>query len=428
MSDVRPFRALRYNTERIEDWGAVLAPPYDIIGDRERAALLARSPYQITQIEAPLDAAGVTKAAALLPQWRREGVLQRDEAPAYYVAEQHFRHAGAERSRLNLYAVLRLAPWEAGAVRPHEWTMAAPKAQRRLLREAARADISPLMVLVPDRRGRIREQCERARGRAPVSEGVDANGERHTLRIIDEPAAVAALRDAFAEETLYIADGHHRYESALEDRDRRAAAAGAAWTGEEPENFVLTGLVPADDPGLVVGATHRLIHLPPPVDALARLATLFRVEEAGGRGAGPDALLRRLAQADGANAAIGVVGLNGDANHLLIADERTRAAYPPHLPPSWATLGAALLQSLVLEPLFGIDDRALRRGAAVTYTHEAGDAYQAVRDGRAALAFLLAPPRLEQIFAAADSGDRMPQKSTYFLPKLPTGAVLHAFD
>ena len=430
MADVRPFRALRYDNRAAPDWATLLAPPYDVIDAEERADLLARSPYQITHIESPAGADGVAAAAARLRQWRREGVLRRDGAPAFYVEEHRFRHGGREQTRTCLYAAVRLAPWHEGGVAPHEETMSGPKEERLRLREAVRADVSPLLALVADRQGRVGEALEAALAVAKAveaaAEGIDGSGERHTLRILDDPGSVRALESALAGETVYIADGHHRYESALAHRDR--CAAGAEWNHDAAANFVLIGIVRADDPGLIVGATHRLVQVAPPPDVVARIGDLFQVRSVGAADAGAEPLLRALEGNAGGETAIAAVGLDHEHAYMLVAGERTRAAMPPGLPASWAGAGAALLQCLVLEPLFGIDEAALRAGAAVTYSHDAAASYEAVVEGRARVAFLLRPPTLSHIFAAADAGDRMPQKSTFFTPKLPTGLVLHPFD
>ncbi|MEE9277508.1 MAG: DUF1015 domain-containing protein [Dehalococcoidia bacterium] len=428
MTDVRPFRGLRYDPDVVRDWGAVLGPPYDIIGPKERAALVMQSPYQITQVEAPLGRDGVAAAATKLRQWRHEGALRQDFAPGFYVAEHQFSHAGRECSRTSIYAIVQLTPWAEGAVLPHEWTMPGPKAERASLREAVRADISPVMSLVRDRQGKIVEVLEAARTMEPVAEGSDANGDRHSLRIINHPMFVSALVKAFQEEILYIADGHHRYESALEYRDRLAAAAGQSWSGAEPENFILMGLVRAEDAGLIVGATHRMIQVAPPTDAIERIGATFAVKEIGSISDGLDALTHQVEAAGTSAPAMVVLGLRGATIHLLRADARTATALPAEVPSSWSALEAALLQYLILGPVFGIDDAALRAGDAVTYSHDAGAVFEAVSGGRVQAGFILTPPTLAQLYAAAEGGERMPQKSTYFTPKLPTGLVLHAFD
>ncbi len=433
MADGQPFAGLRYDPAydpaAAGDWGAVLGPPYDILSPAQRQALLERSPLQITHIESAATAEQQTAAAARLRDWRRTGVLIRESQPAYYLAEHRFLHGGAARSRLSLYAAVRLTPWEAGQVRPHEWTMAGPKVERLALLDAVRANISPVFALVPDRSGALGEALEAALRLPVTADGVDANGDRHILRVVRTPALLDRIRTALAADTLYIADGHHRYESALEYRNRRAAAAGGGWPEDAPENFVLMGLVRAADPGLIVGPTHRIIRRAAiPGDLLRAAGRFFEVSAVGARADGVQALLQRLAAQAGAGPAIGAVGLDGEHVHLLHPTARVHAAFPPRVPASWTALDVAILQYGLLQPLLGIDDAALTAGGAVAYTHDPAEAWRAVTEEGAPLAFFLNAPTLDQIFAAADAGDRMPQKSTYFTPKLPTGVVLYPFD
>ena len=426
MPDVRPFRGLRYASALSAEWGALLGPPYDAITQQQRRALLARSPYQITHIESPDGPDGVRAAAERLREWRREGVLLPDPDPCFYLARHAFTHAGKARVRHSLFGAVRLTPWEQGDVRPHEWTIAGPRAERESLRGAARADISPAFGIVPDRSGEVGKLLEHIAQRPPSVSGVDANGEEHTLWLADDRETIDALQQALAREPLYVADGHHRYESALDYRDRQARAA-ASWDQDKAENRILMGLVRADDPGLIVGATHRIAHGPPPGrETLDRVRARFQIESLGLLDQGVAALLDRMAAAMGP--VIGAVGLPEGETSLLRPTERTSEQLPRDLPASWRRLDVALLQFGLLEPVLGIDAAALRAGAAIDYTPDAAEAFAAVTQERAPLAFLLNPPALAQIFASADSGDRMPQKSTYFTPKLPTGVVLHAFD
>ena len=201
------------------------------------------------------------------------------------------------------------------------------KAERLSLRQQVRADISPVFGLLPDRGGRVAKALADARRIGVNVRGVDANGDEHILRIVQYPAIVDAQRAACWQERIYIADGHHRYESALEHRDQQAAAANH-WTGDEPENFVLMGLVLADDPGLIVGATHRLVHRPAPPGLLAAIEERFEVREAGTIAEGVETRIAQMAEAGPARPTIGAVGLADDRRHLLLADERTQAAPP----------------------------------------------------------------------------------------------------
>ena len=407
MAVIHPFPALRYDPTRLPDWGAVLGPPYDIVDAEQTARLKAASPHQIAHIETAAAADAIAAAAQRLADWRAAGVLVQD-APALYLHEHNFTLDGEPRTRLALFAAVNLTPWERGDVLPHEWTMPGPRATRAAVREGVGADVSPLMAFVADRDGRVAAALTEAMGLLPISEGTDPAGDHHALRRIDQPAAITELAVAIAAQPIYMADGHHRYESALAVLDRRAAEPNGTVSG--PVARVLMGIVPASDPGLVVGATHRLIHTEVPADLPARLAPEFDAH------AEPPAEPHLTLIARGA------------APVYLTAGDAALAALPEHLPASWRGLAPAVLQYAILDRRLGIDETVLAAGEAVTYEHGREAAQAAVARGEATAAFIIPPPTLEQVFAAAEAGDRMPQKSTYFVPKLPTGLVLHAID
>ena len=407
MAVIHPFPALRYDPARLPDWGAVLGPPYDIVDAEQTARLKAASPHQIAHIETAAGTEQIAAAARRLADWRSEGVLLQD-APALYLHEHNFTLDGEPRTRLALFAAVNLTPWERGDVLPHEWTMPGPRATRTALRDGVGADVSPLMAFVADRDGRVAAALTEAMGLRPLSEGTDPAGDHHALRRIDRPAAISELAVAIAAQPIYMADGHHRYESALAVRDRRTAASPNGLNSAA--NRVLMGIVPASDAGLVVGATHRLIHTDLPSDLPARLAPDFTAHAEP-----PDTPHITLVSRD-------------SAPLHFTANESALTALPEHLPQSWRRLAPAVLQYAILDRHLGIDEAALAAGEAVTYEHGREAARAAVARGDATAAFLIPPPTLDQVFAVAEAGDRMPQKSTYFVPKLPTGLVLHAID
>ena len=407
MAVIHPFPALRYDPARLPDWGAVLGPPYDIVDADQTAQLKAASPHQIAHIETAADADEIAAAAQRLTDWRAAGVLVQD-APALYLHEHSFTLDGQPRTRLALFAAVNLTPWERGDVLPHEWTMPGPRATRAAVREGVGADVSPLMAFVADRDGRVADALTDAMGLLPISEGTDPAGDHHALRRIDNPVAITELAVAIAAQPIYMADGHHRYESALAVLDHRAAEPNGRTTGAVAR--VLMGIVPASDPGLVVGATHRLIHTEVPADLPSRLAPDF------------------TAHAEPPAEPYLTLITNSAAPVHLTAQDAALAALPEHLPQSWRGLAPAVLQYAILDRQLGIDEAALAAGEAVTYEHGREAAQAAVARGDATAAFLIPPPTLDQVFTAAQAGDRMPQKSTYFVPKLPTGLVLHTID
>ena len=400
MPDVRPFPGLRFDPAAVGDWGNILSPPYDIISADQAEALKARSPWQIARVETAAGGDQLARAADLLRQWRSESALIQDE-PSLYIHEHRFRdETAAERARTALLAAVALGPWTESGVYPHEHTMPGPKAARTALRDAANADISPLMVVTPDRSGAYAALLDAERG-DPVAQGRDPAGDHHRLwRIPAAPAKQAAA--TLAAERLYMADGHHRYEAALESGS--------------PDRAVLMGIIRAQDPGLAVGATHRLAHVPISPDLDARLAADWNVASLRA-----EALATELPQ--GANAIALYRG--GETALLLHPLQGAYGKIPKNVPQAWRDLPPALLQYALLEPHLGIDDQALAGGKAVTYEHHLQAALDSVRNATAQAAFILPAPTLDAVFNTADAGDRMPQKSTYFTPKLPTGLVLH---
>ncbi len=436
MADVRPLRGLRYQPVAAGDLGDVIAPPYDVISEEAQRGLYERSPYNIVRVEFGIDEpAGADRyhaAAETLAAWRRSGVLVADARPAFYLYEQRFERGGRSYRRRSIISRVRLEPWERGVILPHEHTLSGPKEDRLQLLRACRTNVSPVFGLYRPDGGAAIAACEPSTTHAePVVDAQDGTGQRHLLWLVDDPTAVAALTAQFAGRTLYIADGHHRYETALAYRDERRAAA-SAWTGEEPENFVLMALTAADDPGLLILPIHRLVSpesRPPSAIEDASAAFDARPIAAGADRLTALAELQHSMQAAAAQSPIGC--LRPDPTFLLLT-LRDAAGVQARMPvghsAAWRALGVNVLQYGILESCYGIDLETVRSGRQVGFTESAEEALSEVANGRAALAFLLNATRPEEIFAIADEGDRMPQKSTYFYPKLGTGLVFYAMD
>ena len=402
MVNVQPFRGLRYDPDVVGDWGAVLGPPYDIVDAAQTAELKASSPYQIAHIET---AAGdeIAAAAQTLQDWRGSGAIVQDDAPSFYLHEHHF---GDGQVRRAIFGAVELTPWGDG-VMAHERTMPGPRATRTALRSVVGADISPLMAFVPDADGALAELIDLAAQLPLLYEGADPTGDSHTLRRIDGANTVMRIGDAFAHDTIYMADGHHRYESALASIDDRPGS-----------RSVLMGIACAADPALVVGATHRVVHTDVPASLLAQLGRYFSTTESA-----PNEIAGTLP--DGSSS-IGLVSDRGA--WLLEPTDAAARAMPDDVPDAWHSLAPAVLQHVILEPLLGIDADALAGGRAVTYTHHLSELLEAVEHGNARAGFVLPAPTLQDVIDTADAGSFMPQKSTYFVPKLPTGLVLHPLD
>ncbi len=434
VNDIRPFRGLRFDERVAGRLADLLCPPYDVISPSEQAALHEKNPHNVVRLELGFelaeDGAGnnrYTRAAATLGRWLAEGVLKPEAEPAIYLYEQAFEVGATRFARLGVLARLRLEPWSAGVVLPHEETMSGPKRDRLQLMRATRCNLSPLFLLFDDPSGEVRSLMSQCASMPPVGEGRTADGDLHRVWAVAGESA-GRLAAALGRPQLYMADGHHRYETALAYRDERVAAE-ARPDPEAAHNFALVLLVDARDPALVVLPTHRMIRgvEPSHLDALwSALPTAFDVEHVSAEGTDgrARALLDRMRTLGERAPTLGLfTGRPRGAAALTLRDGARRAA-PSGRPP----LDVDLLQEAVLEPLLGIGPKELAAGGVVSYTRDAAEAIAAVEEGAAQAAFFLNPTRVEQVLETARAGGRMPQKSTYFHPKPATGLVINPLE
>ncbi len=425
MAEVRPFPGLRYTAAA--DPALTIAPPYDVISPAEQRALYERSPHNVVRVEYGEQREGddasdnrYTRAATELAQWRSGEVVALDGTPAIYGYRQEFDWNGRRYSRRTWFVAVRLEEWSTGVVKPHEHTLANPKADRLNLLRATRTQISPVYSL-------FRPTTPGAPNVFEGTELVDfvVDGQRHVLSAITEGQDIASFRDLIANSDVYIADGHHRYETALAYRDESRAGA-ATWTGDEPENFVLMGLTAFDDPGLLVLPTHRVLHRAVLTDAIDQSRRHFGFQPFPADG------MNDAVKAIGAARETSFVALGLAPGTVQLVTLRDRAGVEALMPAdesaAWKALDVNVLQFGVLLDMFGIDDETLQAGGAVTYTQDAKEAQRMATSGEASCAFLLNATPVEQVLAVADAAGRMPQKSTYFYPKLPTGLVMRSLD
>jgi uncharacterized protein (DUF1015 family) len=421
MAELRPFRALVYNPARVGPLGAVWAPPYDVIGPAERAALAARHPHNVVRLILPEGAPDpYAAAAARLADWVAQGILVREREPSVRVHAHAHGPPGAERTRTGLWAALRLEPFERGVVLPHERTMPGPKADRLALWRACRTQLSAVFLVAEDPEGAWADALAQVARRPPDETAEFPEGERHRIWRVAGDAAdalTAALRDA----RLLIADGHHRYETALALRE---IAQTEGWTGAAPD-YVLAYVVSERDPGLEVQPTHRVLARSVgavPAAWLERAETWFDVEL---RPEGSSAtILEALGAVGPARAAFAAV-LRDVRGWALLA---VRPDAERELAPPLRSVGVAALHDLFLPRVAGLDPEAQRAGDRIAYTRDADEAVGRVRAGEADAAFLVRPPSFAQMREAALAGERMPPKTTYFAPKVPTGVALRPLD
>ncbi len=425
MAEVRPFKALRY-TAAAGSLGDLVAPPYDVISPERQQSLYDRSEHNIVRVEYGTTLPGdtpeanrYTRAAALVRDWRAQGVLAEDGEPALYVYAQSFDYAGQAYRRTGVMAAVRLEPLDAGIVKPHEFTMTGPKEDRFQLLRAVRVNTSPVFGMVRDGAGALRSFIDNAMRGAPDATATDDLGQSHTLWRIAGGFATAALTAALHDEAIYIADGHHRYETALRYRDEVAPT-----DADHPANFVLMAIVPVDDPGLVIRPIHRLVN---PASGEAELqAALAQSWDVRATPDGVAGLVQRMAGEAASNTVFGLVHGGGLAHVALRDAGAVEGRMPADIPAAARQLDVNRLQYGILEPFLGIGAFELASGDYVRFTEDAEEAAEAVAAGHCRLAFLVNATRAEQVLAVADTGARMPQKSTFFYPKLGTGLVMRS--
>jgi uncharacterized protein (DUF1015 family) len=415
MADVSGFPGIRYDPA-VVDLAAVTAPPYDVISPAELDRLEAASPYNIVRLILGRDLAGddaanskYTRARDLLVAWLREGVLVRDETPSLYVYEEGFSIDGKRRRQIGALAAVTLSD----EILPHEHTMAPIVSDRLAVIRATRANLSPVFCLYWNAGEAAASAIEEGAKGKPYADFGVGDGTTHRAWRLDDPDAIDAYAAALRDATVVIADGHHRYQTAMAYRDERRAADGPG-----PWDRMLLYLVDAtrDAPALL--PIHRLVSGIVVEDALARLRETFAVVEAT---ADPAALARLVAETRAGGArSYGILG-RGEAWLTTLIDEKAaEAVMPPERSAAWRNLDVAVLHELVFARLLG--------NPPVTYVHSAPEAAETVERGHASFAVLLAPTPVDAVRAVAEAREAMPPKSTFFVPKARSGIVVRSLE
>jgi uncharacterized protein (DUF1015 family) len=420
MAEVRPLRAVHYNQAAISALADVTAPPYDVIDENLRAELVARSPFNVVEIDLPVgpgDADPYEHAGETFEEWILQGILAADRGPSIWpLAQDYTAPDGSRRTRRGILAAVRVEEYGPGRIRPHERTQPGPKEDRLRLTRATRHNLSPIFSLhAGDAWRHVEPGLE-----APWGEVTDPDGTTHRVWRIADPKAHEAVAAELAGAELLIADGHHRYETARVYADE---------VGDEgPHRYTLMCLVSLDDPGLTVFGTHRLIgDLTDPArqKALADgIREHFDVEEIGPVDEiGADALDPAGEPGDGVFGYVDSHLRRGF--RLRLRDTQAIDAAIPDRSEPYRRLDAAILEELILKGPLGMSAEDIAAKRAIGYASSAADAVEALDGDRYGAAFLLRPTPIEQVRAVATAGETMPPKSTYFFPKLLTGLVFN---
>jgi uncharacterized protein (DUF1015 family) len=426
MADVRPFRGIRYNRARAGDLSLNVCPPFDVISPSVQQELYQRSPYNAVRLEfgreLPSDRVDdnrYIRAAATLSDWLESGVLVRDDYPAMYLFEESFSHRGRALVRRGLLSAVRLEEFGKGVVLPHEFTRPEPKRDRLELMRATRASFSPLMTLFRDTPDGAFRQLFDSLSSAPPLETAEPPG-MPGLRLwrISDPQVLQRISDLLAASHLYLADGHHRYETAISFRDevRQSRDTGA----DAAVNFRMMSLIPIDDPGLLLLGYHRTVGgcSSTELEGLRDIVRSAFDLEPGPPGENTaEELEDHLRAAPPGGTVLGIAGLEPGATHVAAmrqapgADELQSTDY--------SRLHYEVLGS-VLDPE--------REAQVVSFDHDAGAALRSVWSGDQQLAFIMRAVPLNVFERIVSRGERLPSKSTFFHPKLHTGSVIQSLE
>jgi uncharacterized protein (DUF1015 family) len=435
MAHVAPLTPLRYDLSRLPGGlESVVAPPYDVISPEQRETIAARDPHNVVRLILPegVGDAKYQRAADLLGRWRTEGVLVRDPEPAFYRYDQTFvpPGGGSRVTRRGFLGLVRLVPFSERIVLPHERTLSGPKEDRLKLFRATRANLSPGFMLYQDPRGELDGPLDRAE---PIAEFLTPDGVRHALSKVRDRDAIRAVVEGLARSTLLIADGHHRYETALRYSSEvlSGAAVGVPADESEPAYF-MTFLANGDSPSLIVFPTHRHVHSLPSFsfDELLRLSRDSFEVEVLGPGSEADPILDLLRRSGEVGPTVAAASPDGRVALLRLRADvpLERHATLGSKPAVLRTSDAVVLHSALLEHILGITPEAQAAKTNLWYAQDAREALRALRAGRGQVLFLMNGTPVSEVRKVAEAGEVMPQKSTFFFPKVWTGLALHTLD
>ena len=440
MPTVAPLRGLRYDPKHVGALSQVIAPPYDVIDAALQTKLYEQHPANVIRIELNREEPGdsersnkYTRAAKFLKEWREQGMVMQEPAAVLYVYHQTFEVEGRKHVRRGVMARVRLERFGTGNIHPHEETMSGPKQDRLLLTRACRANLSQVFGLYPDPRGEVQELLDKAVAGQPPVEATDHLGVKSWMWPLVDETIAAKVAGLMGPKPVFIADGHHRYETACNYRDEVAAAyaaehGGAALPPDHPANFVLMMLVGMSDPGLVVLPTHRLF-VQPAVASVAELQSklggCFTTEPAGKGPADADKVWG-LIEAEDNQGTLGLYTTGDQAWTLARITPAGRARMDTVAADhgsAWRSLGVSILHRLVIGELLGAKEIP-----TPGYVHLVREVVEGLGTGKYPFAALVMPASVEDIRKVSETGERMPAKSTYFYPKLASGLVFNPLE
>ena len=440
MAEVFPFEGIRYNPEKVNRLADVITPPFDVISSKEKDRYYESSPFNMIRLILGKKTAYDTRsnnpysrAADYMSTWLSDGIFIHDREPAFYLTTLDFRADGKAYKRYGLIARVKLSPYDAGIILPHERTFTNVKSERLVLMKACHANFSPIFSMVPDDDGGVFDAMRQLTKRSgPAVDFTAHDGCRHKLWRLVDPSVTQNLTDTIRSRKLYIADGHHRYETAL-NYDQWMHEMNPGLSAEHPANFIMMYLCSMADPGLVIRPAHRLLKevTPPALDRLLEKAQpQFQVETISFREDERDVALRQLVatmQGDTMRRTIGMY-MRGRKTFYRLTMNKTESVddqFGSDLPGVLRQLDVMVLTHLFLIDFLSFDQARLDNEKLIAYTTDAREAVSRVTRGEFDVCFLLNPTSVQQVRDVADSGQVMPRKATYFYPKVTTGLVIN---
>ena len=446
MADIQAFRGLRYDLGKVGSLSSVVAPPYDVIDSEHQSELYALNEHNVVRLilnrgDALMgDQTIYDRAAEHIKKWRRDGILKTDNVGTVYVYHQTFSYEGQEFTRRGFMSRVRIEPFGEGKIYPHEETHSKAKEDRFKLMSACKCNLSQIFGIYPDKENRAQEVLEAAiEDHTPLT-ATDANGVRHDMWLVTDPDAIAAAANIMGPKPIYVADGHHRYETATNIRN--AAREANDLGPDHPVDYVLMMCVSMYDPGMAVLPTHRLFR---GVDAITsqqlveKIGSAF-VCETMGKGPATAREVWEMIAVEDLQSTMGFYCRADDTWVLarLSPAGQTMMKEAADQSDDWRSLGVALLHKLVIENLLGYANLPSPK-----YVHSVDEVIEGLTDGDDAgrdatgqqgsgaafeLGCLVMPATVDHVKAISEHGERMPAKSTYFYPKLLSGLVINPLE
>ncbi len=426
MALVKGFKGLRFNTEKSGDISTVVCPPYDIISEEQRLEYIKENEYNIIRLELPKGDNPYNNAKTILDEWLENGILTREESNAVYIYEEEFTAYGKQYKVKGCIVRVKIEEFEKGVILPHEFTLSKAKEDRFNLMKATNCNFSQIYALYSDEENKTISKLDKLSSGTPDIELTDSDGVIHRMWIVTNEEDVNAICGDFTDRKLFIADGHHRYETALNYRNY-CRENGLAKEGDAVD-YQMMMLVNMEHPGLVVFPTHRIVRDLASFDkqeVLSACEEYFDITEYDSIN-NIESVLTELYNNN--EKAFGMYCGEGKWTLLVLKTLDTMAVLLPNVSKASQGLDVSVLHTLILEKLMGIDAENMAKQINLTYVKQIDNAVKSVDNGTADCAFILNPTKISEICDVSSAGEKMPQKSTYFYPKLITGLVINKLD